>query len=164
MRQEAVRYPKLSVNYVDHHNPDLLLFDAGGQEMNRIDLTRLKTAANVHKLLNLLGVKETCGDDAPECAEWAKSGQCNANSAYMHASCRKSCGLCSANESVESTESCMNTSPDKDCEYWSTMGECDRNEAFMKSACARSCGECKVAERKRDDYDDDDYGSFKDEV
>ena len=42
----ADRYVKLSVNYVDHHNPDLILFDADDDEVQRIDLTRLKTASS----------------------------------------------------------------------------------------------------------------------
>ena len=149
MRQEAARYPSLSVHYVDHHNPDLLLFDNAGDEMSRIDLTRLKTTANVHrrpyrldqlepltltlalaltlaltqvhKLLSLLGVREVCHDDNVDCPNWASSGQCDVNPAYMcanarhplsltetrcatltlalgnrYASCRKSCGKCAA--------------------------------------------------------------------
>lgn len=96
MRQEVARYPGLSVNYVDHHNPDLLLFDDAGEEMSRIDLTRLKTTANMHKLLSLLGVREVCTDDNADCASWASSGQCDLNPSYMYASCRKSCGKCTA--------------------------------------------------------------------
>ena len=38
--------------------PDLLLFDSDGEEMQRIDLTRLQSLANIHKLLKMLGVRE----------------------------------------------------------------------------------------------------------
>ena len=159
------RYPSLSVNYVNHHNPDLLLFDASGEEMSRIDLTRLKTVANLHKLLNLLGVMETCRDDHADCPNWASGGQCDANPAYMLDNCRASCGACSRTEGIDDESTCRNSSPDKDCEYWSTMGECDRNEAFMKTACARSCGVCKVAERTPpDDELYDDFLNGKDEL
>ena len=49
----ADRYaPKLTVNYVNHHNPDLILFDSEGDELQRIDLTRLRTTQNIHKLIN----------------------------------------------------------------------------------------------------------------
>ena len=75
----ADRYPKLSVNYIDHHNPDLLVFDAEGEEMQRIDLTRLRTTANIHKLCRMLGMKETCHDLNPACADWSASNQCGAN-------------------------------------------------------------------------------------
>ena len=50
----ADRYAALTVNYINHHNPDLFLFNAEGQEIQKIDLTRLKTTANIHKLLKML--------------------------------------------------------------------------------------------------------------
>ena len=120
----ADRYTKLVVKYVDHHNPDLLLFDAAGEEMQRIDLTRLRTTHNIHKLLRMLGMRETCRDLNNACAEWAKSGQCSANPAYMKDSCRKACGLCAKDATEDDGPPCTNSAPERDCEYWSTMGEC----------------------------------------
>ena len=165
---QANRYlPQLTVNYVDHHNPDLILFDSDNEEIQRIDLTRLSTLANIHKLLKMLGVKEQCKDRDPSCADWAKSGQCDANPSFMLLSCRKACRVCE-DTSNSSDVPCVNASPDNDCEYWSTMGECTKNAAFMKTACARSCGECKVVEkaaRNDDDEDEDDDDVYsKDEL
>ena len=161
----ADRYPKLTVNYINYHNPDLLLFDADDEEVQRIDLTRLKTTANIHKVCKMLGMKETCRDLNPSCPNWSKEGQCDANPAYMHEQCRKSCGICAQDASVDDSTPCVNTAAEHDCEYWSTMGECTANEAFMRTACARSCGICKVKEHKvpsdDDDFFDDD---FKDEL
>ena len=162
MRSEITRYPGLSVDYVDHHNPDLLLFDRSGDEMSRIDLTRIKTQANLHRLLNLLGVRERCIDDSADCPGWAKSGQCDVNRAYMHTSCRLSCGMCTPDNNPDAEPPCRNSSPDRDCEYWSTMGECDANADFMRTACARSCGVCTVKEVRSDELDDD--GDSKDEL
>jgi len=162
-------YSKLTVNYVDHHNPDLILFDAEGEEMQRIDLTRLKTQANIHKLCKMLGMRETCKDLNPACADWSANNQCGANPEYMMQNCRKSCGACSdsAASGDDDEPPCVNTSPNNDCEYWSTMGECTANEAFMRTGCARACGFCKVRERavpseEEEDEDDDVYG--KDEL
>ena len=38
---QADRYKDLEINYIDHHNPDLVLFDGSGEEVQRIDLTRI---------------------------------------------------------------------------------------------------------------------------
>ena len=153
----ADRYRDLRIQYIDHHNPDLFLFGDDDEELNRIDLTRLKTTKNIHKLLSMLGMRETCHDLNNECDAWAKSGQCQANPDFMLQSCRKSCGSC-AKEAVndDSKPPCVNTHADHDCEYWSTMGECNKNEAFMKSGCARSCGFCTVKERSVPSEEDDD--------
>ena len=35
-----------------------------------------------------------CEDDAPDCPNWAKAGECEKNPAYMLQACRKSCGKC----------------------------------------------------------------------
>lgn len=75
----ADRYAKLSVNYIDHHNPDLFLFDADGEELQRIDLTRVKTTANIHKIMKMFGFRESCRDLNPACTDWAGQNQCSAN-------------------------------------------------------------------------------------
>ena len=75
----ADRYSKLTVTYMHHHNPDLFLFDADGEEMHRIDLTRLRTTANIHKLCRMLGMKESCHDLNPSCPDWSAQKQCEAN-------------------------------------------------------------------------------------
>jgi len=161
----ADRYKDLKIQYIDHHNPDLFLFDAENEEMQRIDLTRLRTTANIHKLLKMLGMRETCRDLNAECASWAKSNQCEANPDFMMQSCRKSCGLCAEDAAGDdSAPPCANTAPEHDCEYWSTMGECSTNEAFMKSGCARSCGFCTVEERGVPDDDELLDDDFKDEL
>jgi hypothetical protein len=72
---QSDRYPQLQVNYIDHHNPDLFLFDSDGEEVQRIDLTRLRTLKNIHKLFTMLGFKETCRDANHDCVTWAKQGQ-----------------------------------------------------------------------------------------
>ena len=152
------------MNYVNHHNPDLILFDSEGDELQRIDLTRLRTTQNIHKLLKMFGMREMCKDDAPECDQWAKSGQCDVNPSYMYVSCRKACAACEdvGGELGDGEVPCVNSSPDNDCEYWSTMGECSKNEAFMKTACARSCGVCKVFEKPAPADEDDEFD--KDEL
>ena len=168
----ADRYHALTVNYIDHHNPDLVLFDAHGDEVHRIDLTRLKTTENIHRLLTMLGMRERCRDADASCANWASGGECERNQDFMHASCRLACKLCSdgggGGGDDDWVEVCANAhGNDGECEYWSTMGECDTNAAFMHASCARSCGICTSAplwteEEEEDDEEDD--GPRKDEL
>ena len=40
---------------------------------------------------------QRCDDQDPSCAAWAATNECSNNPAYMHLSCRRSCGLCPDN-------------------------------------------------------------------
>lgn len=44
----------------------------------------------------LLGASGDCVDEDDSCAAWAKQGECQNNRAFMEASCKLSCKLCSA--------------------------------------------------------------------
>lgn len=154
------RYRGLKVNYIDHHNPDLVIFDADNEEVQRIDLTRIRTLSNIHKVCKLLGMKELCSDSNRECKTWASHGQCEANPGFMLESCRLSCRQCGDNAEIDNGVQCRNSATDSDCEYWSTMGECDANREFMHTNCQRSCGVCTV-ENPSDGEEDDE---FKDEL
>lgn len=118
---QADRYRDLRVNYVAHHNPDLLLFDASGEEIRRVDLTRLKTKDNIHRLCQLLGLVDSrpCRDEGEEgkCEGWARAGECETNPEYMATHCRASCKLC---EAEAAAEPCVNLR--EECEYWSGKG------------------------------------------
>jgi len=151
---QADRYAKVRINYVDHHNPDLILFDDKENELNRIDLTRLRTSESMHKLMVLLGLREICRNANPSCADGAAPGECERNAAFMSASCRKSCSLCGENATVDETVACKDLSPAHDCQYWATMGQCYDNAAFMTANCAKACGAC--ATEGADDADNAD--------
>jgi len=112
----ADRYPQMKVKYIDHHNPDLFLFDKDGEEMQRIDLTRLRTLQNIHKLCQMLGLRESCRDEHANCADWQQSGQCDMNPSFMHQSCRRACGLCKESGN-ETTTLCRNSAEDSECEF-----------------------------------------------
>jgi len=156
----ADRYSNLKVNYVDHHNPDLILFDAEGQELHRIDLTRLSSTGSMHRLMLLLGLREICQDANSSCESWSSAGECERNAAFMHSTCRKSCRLCSDGATVVDEVLCRDLGERRDCEYWSTMGECQSNPTFMREQCARSCRFCEVSVAEESDDDDE----FKDEL
>mmetsp|Transcript_55854 Transcript_55854/g.133852 ORF Transcript_55854/g.133852 Transcript_55854/m.133852 type:complete len:249 (-) Transcript_55854:83-829(-) len=42
-----------------------------------------------------LPVIAPCADQSTRCTEWTHAGECTANPAFMHSTCRKSCGACS---------------------------------------------------------------------
>ena len=42
----------------------------------------------------ILADTNNCADADAECPAWATDGECSRNPEYMHAECRKSCGLC----------------------------------------------------------------------
>lgn len=135
------RYKNLRVNYIDHHNPDLVLFAQDGSETHRVDLTRLSSTQSIHKLCQLLGLKEICRDENSDCPTWSRQGECQRNADYMATSCRKSCKLCGADAEVKEEPACRDQNK-KECPYWATMGECDANPTFMNDHCPRSCGLC----------------------
>ena len=43
---------------------------------------------------SILADTNNCADADAECVAWARDGECSRNPEYMHAECRKSCGLC----------------------------------------------------------------------
>ena len=75
-----------------------------------------------------------CADSSAKCADWAKSGECDSNSGFMHKTCAKSCGKC------EPAEACVDSDPK--CAEWTGLGECDRNPKFMLHTCPKSCDKC----------------------
>jgi len=50
--------------------------------------------ATAHPLFKFLRGEGECSDDEADCEAWAASGECDVNEAFMHASCRRSCKLC----------------------------------------------------------------------
>ena len=151
----AQRYEKVAIEWIDHHNPDLVLFDAHSAELQRIDLTRFSTTDSLHRMMRLFGFEEKCSDDNDECARWAGMGECTRNPPFMHATCRKACDVCSKRESRASASrgaaSCRDAAAPRDCEFWSTLGDCEDNPRFMRENCAHSCGVCTPEARGKDE-------------
>jgi len=147
----VARYGNLEVKWIDHHNPDLVLFDSSNSEVHRVDMTRLTSTASMHKLMVLLGLTEVCHDANSSCETWAANGECARNPVFMKESCRKSCKSCPEGSKVVNEPLCRDVGNWKDCEYWSTMGECSNNENWMREQCARSCGFCSNDDEPKDE-------------
>ena len=145
------RYRNLKVKYIDHHNPDLVLLSEDGSEVNRIDLTRISSTHSIHKLCQMLGLKEICRDQNRDCGKWASQGECERNYDYMSVSCRKACEMCSEDGETLKVEPACRDKNAGECPYWATMGECDANPSFMLQTCAKSCGVCGTAAENKDE-------------
>merc|ERR1712187_484465 len=84
-----------------------------------------------------------CSDDNQNCGNWAASGQCEANPAYMLANCALSCGVCSPPTQAPAPPTpppC--TDENQNCGNWAASGQCQANPAYMLVNCALSCGVC----------------------
>jgi len=136
------RYKNLKVKYINHHNPDLVLLASDGTETHRVDLTRLSSTHSIHKLCQLLGLKEICRDENGDCGKWSSSGECESNPDFMSVSCRHACGHCTSDEPAAAPEAVCRDLNANECPYWFTMGECESNPAFMRDNCAKACGLC----------------------
>lgn len=151
----AQRYTTIKIEWVDHHNPDLILFDAQGGELRRVDLTLFSSTDAMHRLVKALGFAERCVDDEDECPRWARQAECVSNPSFMLSHCRKSCNECAQPSAPpvhnEASTACSDRAPRRDCEYWSTFGDCEDNPHFMNQNCALSCDVCDVHGKSKDE-------------
>ena len=80
-----------------------------------------------------VGLAGICNDVIPDCATWARNGECTGeNAAHVTLTCPLSCGIC--------THSCNDT--DASCPQWAKDGECESNPNSMLRICPTSCGIC----------------------
>ena len=71
-------------------------------------------------------------DKGDSCTEWAASGECNRNPAYMMDMCALSCAAAKQEGKVLRDRS-------DSCAEWAASGECSKNPAYMLDMCALSC-------------------------
>ena len=87
------RYSDVEVRYISGHNPDLVMLDAQGEEVERIDLTKhSESQETLHALMRAQGFAEDGLRNAhADCADWAAKGECARNPAFMQSGCAKAC-------------------------------------------------------------------------
>jgi len=91
-------------------------------------------------------------DDDPNCEQWARSGECERNRAYMERSCRASCHVCASNKpKPKPVEECEDRNAN--CATWAAIGECQSNPGFMLQNCPITCKMCQ-SKTCRDELDD----------
>ena len=67
-------------------------------------------------------IDPSCVDDDPNCEQWARSGECERNRAYMERSCRASCHVCASNKpKPKPVEECEDRNAN--CATWAAIGE-----------------------------------------
>ncbi|KAL1521509.1 hypothetical protein AB1Y20_021169 [Prymnesium parvum] len=93
-----------------------------------------------------------CADTHPQCAMWARRGECHANRAYMESACRLSCRRCPLTRSLAQRVAGAPAPPgcyDEegiDCVTMKERGACDTfpaADALLR--CPRTCGTCAPA-------------------
>ncbi|KAK3874646.1 hypothetical protein Pcinc_020427 [Petrolisthes cinctipes] len=82
----------------------------------------------------------SCRDLDPQCEEFAASGECEANPAYMEVACQDSCGTCIPESNVKGC-----SDQREECPGWGQQGECDLNPPFMNVNCPQTCNSCPPA-------------------
>jgi len=71
-----------------------------------------------------------CADEHPDCAFWARIGECRANPPYMLQKCLPSCGLCPP--------------PDRRGDFWRSLSGAELASALAAHLRRRTAGECAV--------------------
>lgn len=83
----------------------------------------------------------SCEDTKPDCAGWAKSGECQSNPGFMLQGCKKSCGGCGGDGPKQDPAECADNNA-AECPRWAQDGQCKVNPAYMLQECKESCGAC----------------------
>ena len=92
-----------------------------------------------------------CQDNDSSCQDWARSGECERNAAFMNTSCARACNLCEGLSLSRLTTS-WKPKPGVSCEdrssfcgQWAAVGECDSNPNYMRTQCPVTCHLCQSA-------------------
>ncbi len=113
---------------------------------------RLRTAVNASRAgtiarglqradASLRSLGAECTDNRNECADWARTGECESNPAFMVNECRRSCGFCPLRATKGGRSLCKDAS--SYCGEWAAVGECDSNPGYMKLNCPVTCHLCQ---------------------
>jgi len=83
-----------------------------------------------------------CVDSNPSCEQWARSGECFKNEAFMRSNCRASCHECNGGKpKPKKLGGCEDTNDN--CATWAAIGECDSNPGYMLEQCPVTCKMCQ---------------------
>ena len=114
--EKAKDFPSVKVEYKQGAYPTLLLFpglESEASEAESVSIDKWK----IDHITDFLAAKlepgvtreaawgaedeAECVDDSEYCGDWASKGECQNNPEYMLESCKKSCGVCSADGGAE---------------------------------------------------------------
>ena len=82
----------------------------------------------------------SCRDTSGRCADWAKAGECERNSLFMHKECAASCGRCAHADALAAPiETAKADAQGLRCAAWAQAGECEKNPRYMSDKCHDVC-------------------------
>lgn len=119
-------YDGLRIRYVLEKPIDLII-EEGAHGPQKIDLRKHgQSQESLHALMKEHGFEEqSLRNLHPQCARWARSGECDSNAQYMQETCPKAC--------VDLSDE------HEECANWAARGECVHGAKFMLDTCALSC-------------------------
>ena len=83
-----------------------------------------------------------CVDADSNCEYWAKTGECDRNTGFMHSNCRASCHICNGGKPAPKKQgACEDTNAM--CATWAAIGECQSNPGYMLGQCPVTCKMCQ---------------------
>tara|TARA_B110001452_G_scaffold72843_1_gene58920 strand:+ start:702 stop:2198 length:1497 start_codon:yes stop_codon:yes gene_type:complete len=97
-------------------------------------------------------IDPSCVDENESCEQWARSGECDRNTQFMHSGCRASCHICNGGKRPPKRLGACEDSNDN-CATWAAIGECQSNPGFMLQNCPVTCKMCQ-SETCKDDLPD----------
>jgi ShK domain-like len=103
-----------------------------------------------------------CQDSNPNCREYARRGECYANSNWMSLNCRFSCGKCEDDGDDGEDGECVDLH--SNCPRWADQLECFTNPGYTHRACRKSCWLCVDTKELRRQSSADDEGGGSDNV
>jgi len=145
-RQLSPRGRDMQISYV---NPNILagvVIDPG------FLATKLRQALNSAEQATR---EAECRDSEGVCRAWAQAGECSKNTAFMLASCKRSCldmGVQAACPGVTSTVPKLPQCYDEAgpvCAQWARQGQCEANAQYMQTKCRFSCRQCSMSDEDR---------------
>ncbi|XP_046842419.1 uncharacterized protein LOC124436524 isoform X2 [Xenia sp. Carnegie-2017] len=80
-----------------------------------------------------------CNNHHKHCNDWAKTGECQRNPAYMLLFCCRSCRIYKYTTTPRVT--CRDNH--KNCRFWAYRGHCRYSYYYMTKNCRNSCGLCR---------------------
>ncbi|KAK3773272.1 hypothetical protein RRG08_053657 [Elysia crispata] len=134
---DGVQGPIATRDALKDYDPDLYnvikeIFPCDNTYLKRCESNR--TQEDAQQLRMNCEPKGRCKDNHPACEFWSGTNKCTENQRYMSFECRKSCGICTADEN------CFDEHVN--CGFWASTGECAANPDYMLFSCKKSCKVC----------------------
>ncbi|KAK3773275.1 hypothetical protein RRG08_053660 [Elysia crispata] len=131
---DGVQGPIATRDALKDYDPDLYnlikeIFPCDNTYLKRCESNR--TQEDFQQLRMNCEPKARCKDNHPACEFWLGTNKCTENQRFMSFECRKSCGVCTADENCSDEH--------VNCGFCASTGECAVNPGYMLFSCKMSC-------------------------